>query len=501
MAAAFACPLLMTAAIVCGGNDTLASFHRGGLPLMEAALVNRLLRSHQLGVAGIALGLALSAASAPASAQGFSVYEQGACAMGRAGAGVAAPCEDGSAIFFNPAGLASKIETTGSIGGTAIAPRGQFIDDTTRRVSALNRRTLVVPTNYFARPVGRRTMIGIGVFVPYGLTSDWPSTSQARFLGYRSSVRSVYVQPTVAVRVSDRILVGAGLDVTHVNIDLQRRLDLAAVSMPGAPPGLTLHSLGVPEGTDFADVDLEGSGTHAGAHIGVIVNANDRLSFGGRFLLRQRVNVNGQVSATQINTGIVLDAARPGLPNTPLDLLVTPRFASGQPLGAQAATTTLPLPDQVVMGVALRTNQRSRVFLDYQFTNWSLLDQVTIQYQFAPPTVLTENFHDSHGVFVGGEYALTPFVIRGGFAARSSAAPDQSVTPLLPDAPRWLYAAGASIPLRGKLRMDVAYSHVAASDRRGRTTDGGQAVPTASVNNGLYHLNGNLLGISFVLGF
>jgi len=39
-------------------------------------------------------------------AQGFGIYEQGTCAMGRAGAGVAAPCSDGSAMFFNPAGLA-----------------------------------------------------------------------------------------------------------------------------------------------------------------------------------------------------------------------------------------------------------------------------------------------------------------------------------------------------------------------------------------------------------
>ena len=40
------------------------------------------------------------------SAQGFGIYEQGTCAMGRAGTGVAAPCSDGSAMFFNPAGLA-----------------------------------------------------------------------------------------------------------------------------------------------------------------------------------------------------------------------------------------------------------------------------------------------------------------------------------------------------------------------------------------------------------
>ena len=447
------------------------------------------------------LTLTLVAVSTPASAQGFSVYEQGACAMGRAGAGVAAPCEDGSAVFFNPAGLATRMETVGSLGGTAVAPRGRFEDDVTGRVSALNRRTLVVPTNYFAKPIGRRTVIGAGVFFPYGLTSDWPATSEGRFLGYLSSVRALYVQPTVAFRVSDKVLVGAGLDVTHVNIELRRRLDLAAVSISGASSGVTFHSLGVPEGTDFADVDLQGSGNHVGAHVGLIVNATDRLSFGGRFMLRQRVNITGQASSSQIQTGLALGAPLAGSQAPPVDSLVAPQFAVGQRLGAQSATTTLPLPDQLVIGMALRASDHSRVFLDYQFTNWHLLDQVTIHNQVAPSTVLVESFHDSHGVFAGGEYWLNRIVLRGGVAGRTAAAPDQSVTPLLPDAPRLLLAGGVSVPLRGRYRVDLAYSHVDFSDRRGRTTDGGMAVPTASINNGLYQYNGNLLGVSFVLGF
>ena len=126
---------------------------------------------------------------------------------------------------------------------------------------------------------------------------------------------------------------------------------------------------------------------------------------------------------------------------------------------------------------------------------------MTIHYRFAPPTVLVENFRDTHGVFAGGEYSLRQIVLRGGFAGRTTAAPDQSVTPLLPDAPRWLYAAGMNVPLHGNLRADIAYSHVDLSDPRGRTTDGGLAVPTAAVNNGLYHYSANLIGVSLVLGF
>src|SRR5256885_15663540 len=39
-------------------------------------------------------------------AQGFGIFEQNTCTMGRGGTAAGAPCADGSAIFFNPAGVA-----------------------------------------------------------------------------------------------------------------------------------------------------------------------------------------------------------------------------------------------------------------------------------------------------------------------------------------------------------------------------------------------------------
>src|SRR5262249_44429795 len=85
-----------------------------------------------------------------------------------------------------------------SVGATAVAPRGQFTNDVTARVSALNDRTFLPPALYFVQPTSRRVMFGVGLFVPYGLTSDWPASSEGRFLGYYSSVRALYVQPTAA---------------------------------------------------------------------------------------------------------------------------------------------------------------------------------------------------------------------------------------------------------------------------------------------------------------
>src|SRR5438046_8682677 len=49
-------------------------------------------------------------------AQGFGIYEQGACSMGRAGTGVAAPCRDASAHLDSHAGragiTAARVATT-----------------------------------------------------------------------------------------------------------------------------------------------------------------------------------------------------------------------------------------------------------------------------------------------------------------------------------------------------------------------------------------------------
>src|SRR5262249_47217686 len=98
------------------------------------------------------LVLVLLGLSESTSAQGYGLYEQGTCAMGRAGAGVASPCKAGSAIFFNPAGLA--LETTAIVSAevTGVAPRGHFTNSTTSLVSSLKDRTIAVPTAYGAMP-------------------------------------------------------------------------------------------------------------------------------------------------------------------------------------------------------------------------------------------------------------------------------------------------------------------------------------------------------------
>ncbi len=138
----------------------------------------------------IAAVAALTSAGS-AWAQGYGVFEQSACASGRGGASVASPCPDGSGVYYNPAGLSFSAKELGA-GVTFIGPRGDFTN-TGGQVFDLQNNFYPVPHFFYTQPVGDRLAAGIGVFAPYGLTTEWanPDTFQGRFLGYKSVIPSI----------------------------------------------------------------------------------------------------------------------------------------------------------------------------------------------------------------------------------------------------------------------------------------------------------------------
>ncbi len=444
--------------------------------------------------------------SVNAWAQGYGLYEQSACAMGRGGAGVAAPCPDASSVFFNPAGLSFEQAQMG-LGGVTVGPRGKFTDSTTSQISNLNDHWYPIPNLYYSRPMAKRVAVGLGVFAPYGLTTDWPVDSEGRYLGYKSLVQALYVQPTIAVKLNEKVSVGAGVDVTYLNVQLRQRVDLSTQPLPpfpGLPPGSTFALLGVQAGTDFADVKLDGHAWHAGYHLGVLLKANDRVSFGVRYMSGQKVDVsNGRIETNQISVPYSLPFDVPGVApkGTPLDLLLKSQFAPGAVLGNQGASATLPLPDQIVAGVAFQATSKLKLLADYQFTRWSMFDQLPINGDVLK-NVITESYRDTHGVRLGAEIGLgAKSLLRLGIDLHTAAAPDQTVTPNLPEGSRQEYAVGYGRQLWEKLRFDIAYMRLVQPDRAGRTTNGGHLVPTVDDNNGTYAFNANLISAAFSVKF
>src|SRR2546427_5467539 len=211
-------------------------------------------------------------------AQGFGLYEQGTCAMGRAGTGVAAPCADGSAMFFNPAGLAGLTGGHATAGVTLLNVDGGFTGDLSRQTTDLDDPLLAIPQAYVSYAATPKLGVGVGLFAPYGLETRWPLSFDGRFAGYKNILRSVYIQPTVAYQVTPWLALGGGLDIVLGKVELNQRLDLADAPVPtslGVPAGTVFGQFGIAPGTDFADTHLEATKTTVTAHWGGLIKVND----------------------------------------------------------------------------------------------------------------------------------------------------------------------------------------------------------------------------------
>ncbi len=447
---------------------------------------------------------ALALCAPTAAAQGFGVYEHDACEMGRAGTGVAAPCTAASAIFFNPAGMVRSggSRWNVSFGGTMISPKFTFQDagsgGTTDGVS----NTIPVPSLYVSRQMSDRWALGIGLYAPYGLVSEWPTSFSGRFLAYRSDLKTVYIQPTAAYKVNDWLSVGGGVTYVRAIVDLKQRVDL---SSQAAAPGVTFASLGVPLGTDFADAALHGTSGSAAGHVGVLIQPTRRISLGARYLLRQVADIQGDAMFTQLPTGIILPAGNPlGRPaGTLMDSVVAPQFRTGGALVTQHASVRIPLPDQLVVGLAVRPVDKLQVLFDVQYVNWSRFSVLNLVFANLGARPQFEDYGNTYGYRVGAEYTVSDaFTLRGGLLKHDAAAPPQTVTPLLPEAERAEMTLGGSIRVRHNLNLDVAYQRIWQADRLGRVVDVPARGPAgASVNSGLYGGSANLFGASLAWRF
>lgn len=419
---------------------------------------------------------ALSLQAPAALAQGSAVMTHSSCATAMGAAGVANPCEDGSAVLFNPAALALQPSVLG-IGWTGINTSGSFEFDAASGGGRFERDAMTssVPFAFASYRFRDNLAAAIGVFAPYGLGVLWEDdddiTFPGRFVSYDTDLSNIYVQPTLSFAPSERFSVGAGVDVVFSSIDINQRVGLAGIT---AAPGVTFGNLGVAQGTDFADANLAGDGTSVTFHLGALARLSDRLSVGARYLHGADVEFEGDADFTQVNTGLVLAPNNPlGAPaGTPVDALLAAQFTGTNPLADQTITTSLPLPAQAVVGVSFMLTPDWKLLGDYQWTNWETWDETEIVFaNQTTPTPLVLNYQNTHTWRAGTEFvAGEVLTLRGGFIYNTAAQTEFAVSPLLPEAERNYYSLGLGYNVRPGLSIDAGYQLVDQSDRRGRVS-------------------------------
>lgn len=451
--------------------------------------------------------LALSGVPVLASGQAFGLNEIGSCALARGFAVTGAVCDDASTIYWNPGAMPSKNGLSAYGGAAIIKLDGSFTRDTSFRTYEATVPTATVPHGFLNFRAGR-VAYGIGVYVPYGLTSQWGDDFPGRFSAKKASLQSVYIQPNLSYQVTDNWSIGGGPVIGRSTVELIQGLELSGT--PTSAGGPTFGMLGIPKYTEFGRVRLQGSAVAYGANVGIHGRFNKDWEVGLRGLSQLTFNyANADATFTQSITGLTLAAGNPaGAPGgTPVDALIASQFATGGLLVNQKVATRIQHPAQLQLGLGYTGFTNTTLSVDYAYVGWKSFRQLPVDFAngTAIDKVLQEDYNNTSSIRLGAEHrADNGVAFRAGLAAAASAAPPETVTPLLPEMNRELAMIGGFLPVGGAFGIDAAISHIFTQGSRGRLDERSAASTSAqalALNSGSYALSANIASFSLKYSF
>jgi long-chain fatty acid transport protein len=410
---------------------------------------------------------------ATASANGLNLNGLGsrAQAMGGAFVGLA---DDFSAVFWNPAGAAGFRQTTYGFYATDLIPAATFsmsirpdivyvpeyppptVDARTKKASYLG-----FLGSYY-KPISSRVVIGLGIGTPSGLGTKWNGADFVMLSGgttydWSSKIQVLSFSPLVAVKISDRISVGATVNIQYGSFNLKR---------PGG-------SFDLGEGdVDLGQYEENMNGWGIGATLGVMVKPIDRLSVGLTVRTPSTLTFQGSALMSYLSLYDLPDTSR-------LESKITwPLWIAG--------------------GVAFRPVPRLLLSADVQWTQWSKLDRITTDYLdpewrgvFAQGSLLNVrplDWSDKTQVRFGAEFQVNATTaVRAGYYNDPAPGPVSTLNVLLPTFTYNTFCVGLGKTLGG-LQLDFGIEFLAGADRTLRTEVHDIAygmnivVPTASVS-------------------
>jgi long-chain fatty acid transport protein len=462
-------------------------------------------------VTRLLLGAAALSVPCTMSAQAFGLNEIGSCAVSRGYAVTASPCRDASAIYWNSAATTWINGWSISAGAAVISIKGAFAQDTTGRKWDAAVPTKIIPhafINYHS-PTSKAAF-GLGVYVPYGLTSQWTDDFPGRFSAQKAALATIYIQPNFAWQITPEWSIGGGPVIGHSTVELIQGVDLSGLftGAPNASP--TFGQLGIATGTEFAKVKLNGSAMAYGAQIAIAGRPSPDWNLGIRFLTPLEFKYDDADAVfTPVATNLVIggDLQAPFLKGTPIDALVAPQFATGGALVNQKVATKITHPAQVQAGLAYNGFKNWLLEGDYAWVGWKRFDVLPVTFK-GPASgnsrTLIEKYNNSSAIRLGAEYTIPTegWKLRAGYAGIASAAPPETVTPLLPEQDRNYFTAGVGIPFMKTFALDASYAHVFTPGARGRIVERTSLNQTADqLNTGVYTLSANIFSFTIKANF
>jgi long-chain fatty acid transport protein len=405
---------------------------------------------------------ALTAGIITAQAGGFALREQSAYGQGSSFAGMAAPGDSISSMFWNPAAVTSVNSTTVEGDVTGVFLNSELDVDPSRTTLAPLGfgnggnvgKTGVVPSGYFAMPITDQFYFGVSVNAPFGLSTTSSVPSVIMFNNTDSKVTSIDVTPVLGFKLNDMLSVALGAQVEYLNVDIE-----SAIAASATPPRQ----------------EIKADSTNAGIVAGLTLTPMEGTTIG----IGYRSKVDQSVSGHQTF----------GVP-------LAPFLPAGHPFPISA---DLNLPETVSVGVRQKINDSFTVMGGMEWTNWSRLQTIPIVGSPVPGGAeLVLNFNDGWFFSAGAEYKFNPnWTFRGGLGYEIAPTQDEFRTMRLPDADRVWASVGASYNWNEQLSIDAGYSHIFVDDASASDTVRTSAGPISYAGTAQGHVDIVSLGVSY----
>ena len=394
--------------------------------------------------------LAAAIAPARARASGYAIFEQGASAIGRAGA-VTASIHDASAVFYNPANLVTLARSEAYGGVTLLQPVTSFAGWNPYPgygvTEEMERQSFFPPAVYVAQKLGARAAWGAGINAPFGLGVEWKDPDQftGRYIVTKADLKTVNGAVTGALAVNDSWSVAAGVNALFSRVELNSR-QMAVIPGGGGAQ------------TDVAKNKLSSDYTPGyGWTLATSFRPNAKWSLGAYYRSKVVTHVEGDAAFQQMLTG-----------NAAFDAGVASQLPPNQ-----RVKTVLRFPAMWSGAASWQPMEAWTVEADVNFVEWSLFRDLPIYLQTTPSRsrTIVENYDDSFQIRVGAEHRLPAFTYRFGYYFDDAAAPAESVSPLLPDAGRNGATLGLGLAFGTEKRWSLDLYELALFVRH-RTTEG-----------------------------
>jgi long-chain fatty acid transport protein len=369
----------------------------------------------------LSLTLALTAASAFAGGYRVSLQGQKQLAMGHTGVAVVNSAE---VLFFNPAGAAFlKDRFNFSAGGNALFARTGFQNETYNWSS--NTENTGTPFEVYAsyRATDWLT-VGLAVYSPYGSAVEWDRDWVGSHLVNNIDLKAIYIQPTVAIKLSDKFSVGGGPIFVTGGVEFNRNLTRSLTDEEG----------------DRSDVTIEDKGVTAwGWTAGFMFNPLETVRLG--------VNYRSEITM-EARDG---DATFNDLPAFAQSIYTNTKFDAD-----------LPLPAELTAGLSIQLTDKWLVAFDYNHAFWNVYEALTVSFANGTPTsVNPRNYKDASTYRFGAQYTPnSKFAFRAGWYFDESPVQDGYFAPETPRNDSMGFTGGFTYQISPKFGVDFSFLYL-----------------------------------------